>query len=231
MLQTERAVLFYTYPGLRHPDRLTARECRDIVKGVLQTARTEQPDRELKVTLAMIGAYPRAKKYLLDRGTPASQVEAMPANSVVLAWYVAQYERRSQATDKWAGLPIWQTYQRRASEKRAAGDDATSDDGSLLFTPAYEPSFGRALMQYALVDRERGMAGVVEGIRAYAATHNNTLPGSLNDLSQDTPAPMDALLGKPFDYGVQGNVATLRAAAPPGEAGRVGKIYHITLVR
>jgi hypothetical protein len=231
MLQLERAVLFFTYPGLRQPERLTAQESRDIVNGIVKLAKTGQPDRELEVTIAMIGAYPRAKKYLEDRGASASEVEARPANSVVLAWYVAQYQRRSQAMDKWAGLPAWQALPGMAREKQGGIDDAASNDGSLLFVPSYLPTYQRTLMQYARVDRERGMAQVVEGIRAYAAGHDDALPKSLSDLSPNTPAPIDALLGTPFDYSVKGNVATLRAAAPAGEYRSAEIIYHITLVR
>ncbi len=48
----------------------------------------------------------------------------------------------------------------------------------------------------------------VEAIRSYAAANGGKLPARLEDVS-DTPVPDNPATGLPFDYGVDGDTATL----------------------
>ena len=66
----------------------------------------------------------------------------------------------------------------------------------------------RAIYSFARADRELAALTTVEALRSYAAAHEGHLPARLEDLTQ-TPAPMNPVTGKPFEYHVADNVATL----------------------
>jgi hypothetical protein len=78
-------------------------------------------------------------------------------------------------------------------------------------------------------DREAALLQCVEALRAYTAAHGGKLPKSLEELSPDTPALLDPLMGKPFDYQIDGDTVTLRAVSPfPGFQGS-RRVYQISM--
>ena len=225
MMQLERAALFFTYPGLRHPEQLSAQESRRIIYGIEQQTRTTQDNHEIETALSMIGAYPKAKAYLVEQGMSPAQVDDLPANTVVLTWYVREYQRRNEAMDKWVALPLWEAF-RGVAREISAWDSSDNHDNPLL---KVVPAYNRVILQFALIEREKAILQTINAIRAYAAAHDNVLPKSLSDLTPETPAPLDAVFGKPFDYRVQGQTATLIAPIPPGGPQFQEKIYTINL--
>ena len=70
------------------------------------------------------------------------------------------------------------------------------------------PVIRKGVLNFARADRELAAMTTVEALRAYAAANNNTLPAHLEDVS-DTPVPENPLTGKPFDYHLDNNTATL----------------------
>jgi hypothetical protein len=233
IMASEREALFYTFPQLRHPENLTAEQARELMEQITvyidhrnRQTREEALGPAAAMLLQMIRGYPKARDFLIRRGMTAAQVDAMPANVVALIWYVDGFQRRADAVERWTGLPPWQAIAGLRREATTLGDD----DGLNPLKPLL-PTVSRAYLVFARADRDRAMMQIVEAIRAYAAAHGGSAPASLDDLSPQTPAPPDPLLGKPFDYGVERGVATLHAAAPAGDSRGVEAIFHIHIER
>ena len=70
------------------------------------------------------------------------------------------------------------------------------------------PTIKRAVWTLARTDRQLAAMTAVEAIRSYAAANGGNLPARLEDIS-DTPVPDNPATGLSFDYGVNGDVATL----------------------
>jgi tetratricopeptide (TPR) repeat protein len=70
------------------------------------------------------------------------------------------------------------------------------------------PSISRAAWTFARADRQLAAMTAVEAIRSYAAANGGNLPAKLEDVS-DTPVPDNPATGLPFDYGIDGDTATL----------------------
>jgi hypothetical protein len=60
----------------------------------------------------------------------------------------------------------------------------------------------------ARTDRQTAALAAVEAIRSYAAANGGALPKSLDDV-KETPVPENPATGKPFEYRVENDVATL----------------------
>lgn len=66
----------------------------------------------------------------------------------------------------------------------------------------------KAVWTFARTDRQTTALAAVEAIRSYAAANNGALPKSL-DAVKETPVPENPATGKPFEYRVENDVATL----------------------
>lgn len=227
ILENETASLFFTLPQLKDATQLSAEKTRSLVHDLQTLVERSRADQQLVTLAAMIRAYPAAKRYLRDAGISQARIDAIPANSAVLAYWVADYRRHADAARKWAGLPMWQGDVRLQKTEAALGGKAR-DLNPLLevlrFTHRLDLKFG-------LVERERTMLQTVEAIRAYAAAHQRRVPQSLDELSPDTPAPLDPLRGKPYEYEGSAGAATLRAPDLPGHPLNKETIYRITIAR
>ena len=79
---------------------------------------------------AAVVSYPGAKKYLVGRGVPAAEVDAMPVPAVLARFYVESFEEWWDETLKWTNLPFWEAY---------PGMQRT-EDGSARRRPASRPT-------------------------------------------------------------------------------------------
>ena len=70
------------------------------------------------------------------------------------------------------------------------------------------PTIDRAIWSFARTDRQFAALTGVEALRSYAAAHAGALPQHLQDVTE-TPVPENPATGKPFEYRVQGDAATL----------------------
>jgi hypothetical protein len=75
------------------------------------------------------------------------------------------------------------------------------------------------------VQRRINVLRVVEAIRNYGATHQSQLPQSLEQI-EGTPVPNDLLTGKPFDYEVNQETATLTAPGFNVDGRVTGAIHY-----
>ena len=229
MTEMETAAVFFTFPELKeHPEHLSAARSRELLSKLWGYSRGTPTATDTAASLVhMMKVYPQAKERLVRLGMPQQQVEELAANSVVLAYDVAQYRQEAQEAIKWAGLPPWQSI------------PGTGAADSLIQVRRREyntltmllPSFHNSSLQIAKADRLLAMTTCVEAIRAYAASHEGKLPTDLEALSPQSPVPIDPMSGKPFEYQAKDNVATLRGPAPPGELRQFETIFKITIGR
>lgn len=238
IVQTEKSSLFLTFPELRHVEQLSAAQSRQVFADLQHLAGGGS---WAELLLGMVREYPQAKRFLIEHGRSPELANEMPPDTAVLSYYLAQFIEQSDEMNKRAGLPLWQAcaeVPQPTVRDGAPGSPAglhsygyASPDEPQPYNPllATAPAYHRAFSSFANVERERAMLQVVEGIRAYAAAHDGALPRSLDVLSPDTPAPLDPMLNRPFDYQVAGDAATLAAPAPPGEPPQLQKSYHITI--
>lgn len=155
--------------------------------------------------------YPVAKQYLIDRGTPAAEVEKMPVAAVLGKYFPQSFDEAVDETFKCLNLPPAQ-----ALPALAAAETRFSRSGGLdtnLLARLVLPSMSHAAYTHANSDRVLDMLQTVEALRAHAATHG-ALPAQLTDM--ELPLPPDPFTDKPFTYTLKDHVGTLSStpAAP-----------------
>jgi hypothetical protein len=224
IVQMEQAGFFLAYPDFRHAERLSAPQSRKILDQLQMYSGWVGGVGGGNILLKMIGDYPKARQYLIERGMSSQEVAALPGNSVVLAYWAEQYQIACDECNKWVGLPIYQSYpamDRMARIWRQTHDNPLEE---LLI-----PAIGKVIRQCGAVDQQQAMLQIVEGLRAYAANHNGSLPASLDDMAADTPAVIDPMSGQPFGYTLNGHTATLTGSLSIYNGHDKQWIYHITL--
>ena len=233
----ERAGVYNTLPQLRRirdpkGGTFTADDWRDLFGGLSQfTGDPGRPPGAADAGAPVVSGlvlYPRAKQYLVDKGTPADRVEALPVATVLARYLVETYEDAYDEMLKWTALPYWQG--REGLDRSMRAFDRTRDQSPGNPLLAVIPAVGRAYFQGAKLDRTIAAAQAVEAVRAYAAAHDGRPPARLEDLT-DTPAPDDPTTGKPFAYAVDGERVTIDSLAPPGMPPREGLRVEVTVVR
>jgi hypothetical protein len=228
-LEVEDAGVYWSFPELRRPDQLTEEHARAVLEKIWH-ALGEKRDGQNAHQLSREAAsrlLPKARRRLIDSGQKPELVEAIPPTTAVLIYMVDEYRRAADEVYKWAGVPYAQAINGlEASLERFQQARKAAPDNPLLQTMV---NVSNQFLLCAMRDREAALLQCVEALRAYAAAHGGKLPKSLEELSPGTPAPLDPLLGKPFDYQVKDDTVTLRAASPfPGFQGS-GRVYQVLL--
>jgi hypothetical protein len=179
--------------------------------------------------------YPAAKESLLGRGKKAELVEKMPVAQVVLLDELHAYDRLLDDLAKLHGLPYWQTAEGRASARKSLRDAQTRTENAKVggaLASLFLSSVEGVIFASVRFDRWVALLRTVEALRLYAAAHDGKLPAKLGDV-KEVPVPTDPVTGKPFEYKVEGNKATLTAPAPPGHERGLSRAarYEITLTK
>ncbi len=170
--------------------------------------------------LSIIQGYPRAKRYLIERGRTSEEVEAMPVAQVVLLYTVKLYDEFSDDEFKWFFLPAAEAgsgVQRSEDRMRDAFRAQTEilPFASLLLPAAAAAKNAETRCQWT-VDKLR----IFEALRLYAAGHDGRLPDRLDDITE-VPIPLNIYDGKPFLYQREGDTAMLTSQkGPPSEPWR-----------
>jgi hypothetical protein len=168
-------------------------------------------DLEVKFASVLMVAksYPEAKQFLLARGRPAAQVDAMPAMQVCLIYWLHNYQQLQDDYDKWIALPYWQA---RAGLQKASQDIRAAAARFERF-PFLDllPAIGKIYEARAQLDRRLAALRCIEAVRCYAAAHDGKPPRVLSDITE-VPVPIDPTTAQNFDYNVSGNIVTLREA-------------------
>lgn len=171
----------------------------------------QSPDTSLEARLAkwmeMIAHYCAARQYLSSVGVQNDALDRMPVESLLAIDWIHEAQAWNDNVYKWLALPYWQSHVaiEKAEENLSASDSAQANP-----LMSFSPGVAAALKQVAQVERQRAMLQTIEAVRAYARLHSGKLPQSL-DVLTETPAPLDPMTGKPFQYRANGMSATLAA--------------------
>jgi hypothetical protein len=118
---------------------------------------------------------------------------------------IEQYETGWGEYEKLLNLPWPQLLPRFLRLKDRLKEIGISDTNQ---TAILLPALTRSAATFARADRMMAALTAVEAIRSYAAGHDGKLPEKLEDATE-TPVPDNPVTGKPFEYHVDGQVATL----------------------
>jgi hypothetical protein len=199
---------------------LTAEEALAIAMKLYEASRgfainrpdqTEPAVKQAEFFGTAVYEYPKARKYLLDHGYTAEQIDAMPVLQTTLLARWKQFELIRDNTFKWLLLPDDESrpnLTRMADDLRAA--EARGDGG--IFTQAL-PAIQATIYARIRHQRETELLRVVEALRMYAAEHGGW-PEKLDDVTA-VPVPLDPWSHKPFEFFVKDGVATLQAPIQP----------------
>ena len=160
-------------------------------------------------------AIPTAKDYLKNsRKLTDQQLAAMSEDQIVALYIADGYRELWDDYFKNSYLPPRIALQQfAASEPRRIA----AKQGPLILFVEYLPALPATEYAEIRIDRRVAILRVIEAIRIHAAAHNNALPESLSQITE-VPVPEDPATGKPFEYHLDGNSATLagpKAGLPP----------------
>jgi hypothetical protein len=183
----------------------------------------------------LIQAHGDAKRRLQARGRwTAEQVEAMPMFQAVALSCLLDYRDSYDEMAKWAHAPNGFRHPGYKKSAEQFADAAGRIDRlffrGLLRDVGGSPQFlSRVYGAGERVDRRFAALTCVEALRQYAA-RNGKWPDTLDDVT-DVPVPVDPVTGKPFEYKVQDDVATLATPPVPGVQGSPPSAvkYELTL--
>jgi hypothetical protein len=160
-------------------------------------------------------AYPRAKRFLVERGRSAEEVEAMPAPQVILLAAMQNYDELRDDMFKWLSLPYPQASRGVGNAEEnlvklwRSGQEIIPIAGELL------PAVQAAKTAEVRIDREIALLRTLEALRLYGGANRGRLPSNLNDITQ-VPVPLDPVRGETFYYRRYGNTAFLEVVDSPG---------------
>jgi hypothetical protein len=177
--------------------------------------------------------YPTARQSLIARGRKPKEVDRLPMLQVVLLDELYTYDRLYDDMTKWYGLPYPEA--RRGLQKtdqdlrRLRGQISQLNQAGIL-AGLLLPAITKVHFAGARVERHIDLLRCLEALRLHAAAHDGKLPDRLEDI-KEVLIPQDPITGKPFEYTVRGNQATLYAPPPAGEQANQGNAvkYELTL--
>lgn len=182
---------------------------------------------KLSATAIALKLYPQAKRDLVTYGYRPEEVEAMPAQQVVIMAGHEVFVRQRDDMFKWFSVPFWQARPRLAEIERQLHQSRDTLEGYPFATLL--PALTNAYYSATRCERELAALRCVEAVRLYAAAHRGQLPKSLAEITA-VPVPIDPMTGKDFTYQLEGGRTTLIAAQPEGKPLK-DEVHYVITVR
>ena len=229
--EVESSLLYLQFPELRDLDKkkLSPEGWRELLDQIIAESLglfSGSPDlSKAAITLRAIQGYPLAKRYLIEQGHTAAEVEAMPVAQVVLLYTVRLYKELNDNQFKWFFLPAAEAGDgpQRAEKQMVEAFAANREIiplASLLLPASTSAKNAETRCQWNLA-----MLRIFEAMRLYAANHDGRWPERLSDITE-VPIPTNPCNDKPFIYERHGDRAVLNSdQGPKGVPWR----YEITL--
>jgi hypothetical protein len=231
--EVESQVLYLQYPELRNLDKnnLSPDEWRELLNRLIANLQRdagmfsgEKPLQAISMLLAIQG-YPAAKRYLIELGRPAAEVEAMPVAQVILLYTVQVYDEISDDQFKWFFLPTAEAGDEPGKAERRMNEGINAHREIIPVARVLLPSSVTAKLAETRCQWTLAALRIFEAMRLYAAAHDGQWPDRLSDMTE-VPIPMNPFDGKPFIYKRQGNKVILTTEKTPSWPKR----YEITLM-
>ena len=219
--QGERVMAYGTFPGVaevladRNAGPLSPEKVAQFSK--MFFALEDRNPLRTKVALAvrLQKKHEAAKRALVAAGRPREQVEKMPHVQVALLHSFAEYERMYEEVLKWQTFPYAEAapHLRAALQRQEAELKNTEDRPVFDLATTLMPALQKVFAARTRLDRKFAALRCVEAVRLYAAAHGGRLPRTLADV-KEVPVPDDPMTGKPFEYRLEGDKATLHGPPP-----------------
>lgn len=214
--------------------RLDARQNEELMNQVVRLGQLLRQSQQVDtwadratVEASVKELMPQARKALVEQGLKPLEVEAMSDLQAVLLYGYREYVRIRDDGFKWHDVPLFQAKAGldRAEEEAKQARVRLKEMPMFLLLPAFHD------VAYSTAHRQRRVEALrcVEAIRLYMAAHGGAAPASLADITE-VPVPIDPMTGKPFEYAVAGEKATLRAPEVPGSVA-ASITYELSLKR
>ena len=139
----------------------------------------------------------------------------MPAVQVALIHTLRSHAQWRDDMFKWTRLPYWVAYKHVEKSGRPGQAPLENPNPLLAMLQMLEPAMNAARVAEVRNERLLDTLRCIEAVRIYAAAHGGSLPPSLEAITE-APPPNDPGTGKPFEYRLDGDTATLSAPLPPG---------------
>lgn len=161
-----------------------------------------------------------AKKRAVERGQPATAVDAMSPAQLVLLDDIYTSEESRDDLFRWYNLPHWQAMPGMigSNEARAARKDAN------VLGSLYLPALYKMKRAETRLAQRVALLRAVEAVRLHIGK-TGELPTTLAGIN--APEPIDPVTGKSFTYTVKDGVATLHGENPHGNDNRFVVEYTI----
>jgi hypothetical protein len=222
--------MVYTLPYFEaaRDGRIAAEQWQETL-GILQeiTRPNERPVGQFQQDAITADCFPKATRFLVGEGVSSSRLKAMQPFQVVAMFAVHDYEQWAQESSKWFALPYAIGHEKMlAAQQEFARAKIAGDVGPVA--AVVFPATSKAYTVFSRLDRKIAILRLVEALRAYAATHGNTWPQSLEAVTE-VPVPQDPMTDRPFGYETRGNACTIKAPAPKGENSREEIRYLLSM--
>jgi hypothetical protein len=190
-------------------EALTAEQWRDVLDAVAARNTADKPREPHPdpVRDASPEIVRRAQEYYAQVNHVTAERAAKVDPTILLgAFYFHQYEVAYDEMYKLRTLPypamlaMSQAYTGRAAKWR-------SEQPANPFMQRL-PDIYRVIWSFAKADRQLAALTAVEALRSYAAANGGNLPKRLEDVTE-TPVPENPATGRPFEYRVENDTATV----------------------
>lgn len=165
------------------------------------------------MTLMVAAGIPGARRFLHEvEGMSIEDMDKLPNTQVFLLAVRKFYEHARDEIFKWQYATHWE----RNSVQTDSYLAEAAEEFGLITTPStlVLPAMKSAMSAQTRLSQQLAYLQTIESVRHHLATHDRQFPSSLADL--DLPAPLDPATGKPFQYLLHDQGATLTGAAFPG---------------
>ncbi len=171
-------------------------------------------ERRFRIATMAARLYPEANRALIAQGWPEGKVRAMPVLQVACLYTYSEYEKKRDEMYKWLNVPYRDSFENmtKAMDNLMSG---ISENPLLVFFGELTPSLNTGRMSFIRLERKFDAIQAIEAIRLYAQSHAGKFPPNLEAITE-APVPVDPATGKPFEYRVSGDTATLSGPLLPG---------------
>ncbi len=120
--------------------------------------------------------YPTAKRYLIEQGRTAAEVEAMPVAQVVLLYSVQLYDELSDDQFKWFFLPASEAAQGPDGRTETCDEALAAEREIIPLASLLLPASTAAKKAETRCQWNMAMLRIFEAMRLYAANHDGRWP-------------------------------------------------------
>jgi hypothetical protein len=189
------------------------KEVADVIDRVNRFSGEEPPPMlsglgSFGVSLSIAAVVPQARQYLRNvENLSDEELDQLPNAQIYFLAIRRAFDTYRDAYSKWQPIPHWQRKKRLKEQDQMLADLLSKYPFSAFPINYFLPAYHYYMTAQTRLEQEFAMLQTVEAIRHWLAVHNNDFPESLADL--DLPAPWDPVTGKPFEYFLHKQGATL----------------------